>query len=234
MITSAGSGATCPGSAARSSTARCWSRRPWSTCNYGAPIVAVDPHTGQSELPTVDSDNLRGAQLATEHLLGLGPPPDRHAHRTPRPGIGPAPRAGLPAGHGGGRGHGRARTWCWSAGTTRRSRRKPPATLLTAPTGRPRSSPPTTCRPSRPSQVAGEPGPAGARPTCRWWASTTSRSRRCATPPLTTVNQPIRRDGSSAIELLLRLIRGEQVEVTHVTLPTDLVVRQSTRPRYTT
>ena len=40
--------------------------------NYGSPIVAIDPHTGQSGLPTVDSDNLRGAQLATGHLLSLG------------------------------------------------------------------------------------------------------------------------------------------------------------------
>src|SRR3954469_15742961 len=40
--------------------------------HYGAPIVAVDPHTGPSTLPTVDADNLSGARLATEHLLGLG------------------------------------------------------------------------------------------------------------------------------------------------------------------
>src|SRR5690349_5633559 len=39
---------------------------------YGAQVVAVDPHTGPIDLPTVDSDNLRGARLATEHLLGLG------------------------------------------------------------------------------------------------------------------------------------------------------------------
>ena len=38
----------------------------------GTPVVAVDPHTGRSPLPTVDSDNLHGAQLATEHLLALG------------------------------------------------------------------------------------------------------------------------------------------------------------------
>ena len=43
----------------------------------GTPVVAVDPHTGPSHLPTIDSDNLRGAQLATEHLLDLGPPADR-------------------------------------------------------------------------------------------------------------------------------------------------------------
>ena len=39
---------------------------------YGAPVVAVDPHTGSSSIPTVDADSLRGAHLATEHLLGLG------------------------------------------------------------------------------------------------------------------------------------------------------------------
>ncbi|QRP49135.1 LacI family DNA-binding transcriptional regulator [Amycolatopsis sp. FDAARGOS 1241] len=38
----------------------------------GTPVVAVDPHTGRSPLPAIVSDNLRGAQLATEHLLGLG------------------------------------------------------------------------------------------------------------------------------------------------------------------
>ena len=39
---------------------------------FGAPVVAVDPHTGGSGVPTIDSDNLRGAQTATEHLIGLG------------------------------------------------------------------------------------------------------------------------------------------------------------------
>jgi LacI family transcriptional regulator len=40
--------------------------------SYGAPVVAVDPHTGGEDVPTVDSDNRRGAELATEHLLALG------------------------------------------------------------------------------------------------------------------------------------------------------------------
>lgn len=40
--------------------------------NYGSPVVAIDPQAGQSDLPTVDSDSLRGAQLATGHLLELG------------------------------------------------------------------------------------------------------------------------------------------------------------------
>jgi LacI family transcriptional regulator len=38
----------------------------------GPPVVAVDPHLGPSNLPTVDSQNLAGAVMATEHLIGLG------------------------------------------------------------------------------------------------------------------------------------------------------------------
>jgi LacI family transcriptional regulator len=39
---------------------------------HSAPVVAVDPHTGGSTLPSVTSDNLAGAIAATEHLIGLG------------------------------------------------------------------------------------------------------------------------------------------------------------------
>ena len=49
--------------------------------------------------------------------------------------------------------------------------------------------------------------------------------------PLTTVEQPIRKMGERSIELLLSLIRGERPQVTHITLETNLVIRQSTRAR---
>ena len=39
---------------------------------YDGPIVAVDPHTGRSSLPTVAADNLQGARLGVDHLLRLG------------------------------------------------------------------------------------------------------------------------------------------------------------------
>ena len=39
---------------------------------YDGPIVAVDPHTGRSSLPTVAADNLQGARLGVDHLLELG------------------------------------------------------------------------------------------------------------------------------------------------------------------
>lgn len=36
------------------------------------PLVAVDPHTGPAELPTVESDSFGGAYRATRHLIELG------------------------------------------------------------------------------------------------------------------------------------------------------------------
>ena len=36
------------------------------------PIVAVDPHMGRSDIPTVDADNAHGGYLAGQHLMALG------------------------------------------------------------------------------------------------------------------------------------------------------------------
>jgi alanine racemase len=52
-------------------------------------------------------------------------------------------------------------------------------------------------------------------------------------PPLTTVNQPVRQKGASAVELLAAAIeRGQANRPRHLTLPTRLVVRASTGPRH--
>lgn len=50
---------------------------------------------------------------------------------------------------------------------------------------------------------------------------------RYTSPPLTTVRQPIMEIGRQMARQLLRLVRGEDVEPT-MTLPTELVVREST------
>ena len=52
---------------------------------YDGPIVAVDPHTGPSRLPTVAADNLQGARLGVDHLLEPRPHPHRHGHRPAGP-----------------------------------------------------------------------------------------------------------------------------------------------------
>lgn len=53
---------------------------------------------------------------------------------------------------------------------------------------------------------------------------------RMASPPLTTVRQPLREMGGIALRTALRLAAGETIESHHVELATTLVVRASTAP----
>ena len=53
---------------------------------------------------------------------------------------------------------------------------------------------------------------------------------RYASPPLTTVRQPLREMGGVALRTALRLAAGERLDSHHVELATELVVRHSTAP----
>lgn len=196
--------------------------------SYGAPIVAVDPHTGPSGFPTVDSDNLHGARLATEHLLGLGH--RRIAMLTGRPDLESArlrergyrealAAAGVPADDG------LVRVGAYDADVSV----EPARELLTA------ADRPTAVFAANDVsaiatiEVAGElglrvPGDLSVVGFDNIPESALNE------PPLTTVDQPIRTMGQRAVDLLVALIRGEEPELTHVTLPTRLVVRASTSP----
>jgi LacI family transcriptional regulator len=55
-----------------------------------------------------------------------------------------------------------------------------------------------------------------------------TRLARMASPPLTTVRQPLREMGGVAMRTALRLANGEKVESHHIELATELVVRAST------
>jgi LacI family transcriptional regulator len=50
-----------------------------------------------------------------------------------------------------------------------------------------------------------------------------------ASPPLTTIKQPLQQMGAEALTLLVDLIAGVERD-THVRLPTELVVRASCTP----
>jgi LacI family transcriptional regulator len=191
--------------------------------HYGAPIVAVDPHTGPSSLPTIDSDNLRGAQLATEHLLDLGH--RRIAMVTGRPDL---QSSAL-----------RERGWRTAmdaagvevdetlvergdyeaAVSTEAARR-----LLT------HDDPPTAVFAANDTSAIATINVArdlGLELSVVGFDNIPESAHYS----LTTVDQHIQAMGREAMRMLVRMIRGEDLEVTHVTLPTALVVRQSTAPR---
>jgi LacI family transcriptional regulator len=197
--------------------------------NYGAPIVSVDPHTGPSDLPTVDSDNLRGAQLATEHLLELGH--RRIAMVTGRPDLQSAQlreqgyRQAL-ATAGVAVDEDLIAVGAYDPAVSAESARR----LLAV------TDPPTAVFAANDlsaiatMQVATELGLNVPRELSVVGFDNIPESA-LVTPALTTVDQGIRTMGLRSMELLIRLIRGEPAEVTHITLATNLVVRQSTRAR---
>jgi LacI family transcriptional regulator len=53
---------------------------------------------------------------------------------------------------------------------------------------------------------------------------------RFASPPLTTVRQPLREMGGVALRTALRLSEGEKLDSHHVELATELIIRHSTAP----
>ncbi|WP_233225814.1 LacI family DNA-binding transcriptional regulator [Amycolatopsis sp. CA-126428] len=193
----------------------------------GTPVVAVDPHTGPSHLPTIDSDNLRGAQLATEHLLDLGH--RRIAFLAGRPDLQSAELRKT--------GYLRALT---AAGIT------PDEDLIRIGAYDPEVSAASAhallTGPDRPTAVfaandisaiatvgaARELGLAVPDDLSVVGFDNVPESALCS-PPLTTVDQPIREMGHRAIRMLIALINGDDVDRTHVTLDTGLVVRRSTR-----
>jgi LacI family transcriptional regulator len=192
------------------------------------PVVAIDPHTGRADLPTVESDSFGGALTATRHLLELGH--RRISFLGGRPDL---RSAGLRDA-----GYRRAltdagiavdpdliRAGRYELETTRDSAR-----ILLA-------------GPSRPTavfaandlsaiaviEVAHELGLRVPEDlSVIGFDDVPEASRR--TLPLTTIQQPMRRLGAVAAEMVFELLAGRPVEEMHVTLPTRLVVRATTAP----
>jgi LacI family transcriptional regulator len=193
--------------------------------SLGSPVVAVDPHTGGEDVPTVDSDNRHGADMATEHLLQLG-------HR----------RIGFVSGRDDLE-SARLRELGFRDALARHGIEFDPALVRC---GQYEEAAATEAAhqllelPERPTAVFA----ANDSSAIATMAVARSRGLRVpdqlsvigfddipegamVEPALTTIHQPIQEMGERAIELLVQLLAGETPPVTHVTLRTHLVRRQS-------
>jgi LacI family transcriptional regulator len=193
----------------------------------GFHVVAVDPHTGPSGLPTVDSDNFTGAVLATTYLLGLGHRriaflsgrPDLESSRLREAGFRQAlADAGV----------GVDESLVRVGGYNPETAETPARELLT--------------RADRPTAVfaANDLTAITTIEVARGLGLTIPDDlsvigfdnvpeSALASPPLTTINQPLQQMGAEALMLLVDLIDGVERD-THIRLPTSLVERASCAP----
>ena len=195
---------------------------------YDGPVVAVDPHTGRSSLPTLSADNLQGARAGVEHLLQLGHVrvgmvtgrPDLVSAQLREQGYRQALQsAGICVDEA------LLRLGAFETSTSRDAARE----LLSLP------EPPTAifaCNDLSALatlEVAAELGvDVPGRLSVLGFDNIPESAM--ASPALTTVQQPIRKMGHDAMVMLLALLDGEGPADTHVTLDTTLVLRRSTAP----
>lgn len=193
------------------------------------PIVAVDPHTGRADLPTVESDSLTGAFEATSYLIELG-------HR----------RIGFLAG----------RPDLRSAGMREAGYRKAlsnagipfdpklVATGMYDPDTVRAVARPLLEQANRPTavfaandrtalaliEVAGQLGLDVPDDLSVLGFDDIPEAFQTARP-LSTVRQPIQRLGAEAARMLVTLMGSGELERTHVMLPTRLIPRATTARR---
>ena len=191
------------------------------------PVVAIDPHTGPGGPSTIDSDNVGGARVATQHLIDLGH--RRIAHIRGRSDLASAElretgyreslaEAGIPFDPE------LVRDGGYKAALTAGAARE----LLT--------------RPDRPTavfaandmsalgvmKVASELGLRVPEDLSVIGFDDIPEAAR-SMPPLTTMAQPLNDLGAQALHMLIELLDGNDVP-SHVQLPAELIVRASTGP----
>jgi LacI family transcriptional regulator len=192
-----------------------------------SPVVAVDPHAGSSEMPTVDSENLQGAKTATEYLIGLGHRrigflagrSDLESARRREHGYREAlADAGIPF----------EENLVRIGGYTEESARSAARELLEM-TDRPTAIfAANDVSAIQTMKVASETGLSVPEDLSVVGFDNIPESA-LSTPPLTTIDQSIQQMGYEAAKLLLGLIDEPDRDPIHLTLPTELVVRQSCR-----
>jgi LacI family transcriptional regulator, galactose operon repressor len=194
---------------------------------YGAPVVAVDHNVASSSLPTVDSDNLSGAVLATEYLLELGHRrigflagrPDLESARLRERGYRTAlKKAGIKIDSS------LIRIGGYQVDTAEEAARQ-----MLEPDDRPTAIfAANDVSALATISVAGSLGLAVPEDLSVIGFDNVPESA-LSKPPLTTIEQPIQQMGFDATQILIRLI-AEQPVPEHTMLPTRLVVRGSCRP----
>ncbi len=194
----------------------------------GFHVVAVDPHTGPSGLPTVDSDNFAGAVLATNYLLSLGH--RRIGHISGRPDLESARlrEAGFrQAMADAGVAVDEQRS---SASAASGSRAPPtlPRRCSRFPTGRPPIFAGNDLSAISTIDVARRMGITVPDDLSVIGFDNVPESA-LVDPPLTTIMQPLQRMGAESLRLLIDLIAGVERDA-HIRLPTELVIRASCRP----
>jgi LacI family transcriptional regulator len=197
--------------------------------NHGYPFVVVEPRTVLGEgIPCVTATHYAGAVLATRHLLELGHrrigailgPDDRLASQERLNGFrgtlataGISPDPGLEIGS----------NFKFEGGEAAAAR------LFDLP------EPPTAIFAFNDEVAIGAMIAARARglripEDISIIGFDDALPARLATPPLTTVRQPLAELGRTAVSLLRRLINKQRVEVSRIELHTKLILRESTGP----
>lgn len=192
------------------------------------PIVAVDPHTGRADLPTVESDSFTGAQQAVRHLVELGHRrigfiagrPDLRSSAARDAGYRVAlSEAGIPFDPnlvGVGRYHGDIAR---EAAVQMLSSPHRPTAIFAA----------NDLSALSIIDVAHELGLSVPEDLSVIGFDDVPEAARAALP-LSTVRQPMQRLGAAAATMVLALMNGEELEATHVRLATRLVPRATTAP----
>ena len=192
------------------------------------PLVAIDPHTGRADLPTVESDSYGGALQATRHLVELGHRrigfvagrPDLRSARLREAGYRAAlSEAGIAFDER------LVHVGLYQHDTARR----PASALLSLP-----DRPTAVFAANDVSaiaiiEIAARIGLDVPRDLSVVGFDDVPEASRLD-PPLTTVRQPMQTLGSTAAEMLTALMAGEAPRSLHVRLPTQLVQRATTGP----
>jgi LacI family transcriptional regulator len=190
------------------------------------PVVAIDPHTGRADLPTVESDSFTGAMQATRHLIELG-------HR--RIGF-LAGRPDLRSSIARDAGYRRALT---EAGIPvdpalirvgmylQESSREPAEALLSLPDRPTAVFAANDLMAIATVEVASRRGLAIPSDLSVVGFDDVPEASRL-NPALTTIRQPMQNLGGTAAQMLIALMAGETPDHLHVRLPTRLVRRATT------